>query len=42
MFLYAEQDVNLAWQSCLGLKKDKEQFFFKSGNKLFCSQDGMG
>ena len=43
MFLYAEQDVNLAWQSCLGLKNWKrKKNFLKSGKILFCSQDGMG
>ena len=40
MFLYVEE-ANLAWQSCSGLKIEKEKCK-KSGKKLVCSQDGMG
>ena len=43
MFLYAEQDVNLAWQLYLGpvnLKFQKKKFL--AVKTLFCSEDGMG
>ena len=44
MFLYVEQDMNLAQQSCSGLKNEKiaQKKRKKSGKKLFCSQEGMG
>ena len=44
MFLYVEQDVNLAQQSCSGLKnfKPAEKNVTKSGKKMFCSQEGLG
>ena len=41
MFLYAEQDVNLAWQLCLGFKNRKIKKKM-SGKKLSFCQDGMG
>ena len=44
MFLYVEQDVNLAQQSCSGLKncKNRIEKCKKSGENLFCSRKGMG
>ena len=39
LFLYAEQDVNLAWQSCIGLKNLKINV--KNLGNFFCSQCGM-
>ena len=41
MFPYVEQDVNLTWQSCSGLKNSIEKCK-KSGKEIFCSQEGMG
>ena len=43
MFLYVEQDVNFAWQSCSVLKiENKEKKWKKSGEKCFAvSQSGM-
>ena len=45
MFLYVEQDVNLAQQSCSGLENFKmaEKNVKKNRRKKsFCSQEGMG
>ena len=43
-FLYAEQDVNLALQSCSDIKNLKTALknVTKSGKKLFCRREGMG
>ena len=44
MFLCVEQDMNLAYQSCSGLKNLKISIEKrkKSGKKLLCGQEGMG
>ena len=44
MFLYIEQDVNLAYSNhvqVLQIEKQRKKAY-KSGKKLLCSQDEMG
>ena len=42
MFLYVEQDVDLAEKNNVQVLKIEKEKCWKSGKKLFCSQDGMG
>ena len=43
-FLYVEQDVNLAWQSCSGLENSKiaEKNVKNPEKRCFAAREGMG